>query len=644
MQDPMGRERDEVRALTSALIAGQTSRREFIRRAAGLGLSSVAIGGLLAACGTENAATTVPATTAPASVAPASAAPASAATSAAGGAVTPGASTASSAPAASAVASGGPTKRGGGGTLKLLQWQAPTILNPQLSQGTKDDLACTPVYEPLLVFNIEGNAVPILAAEVPSRENGGVAADGKGATIKLKPGLKWSDGQPCTADDVVFTWEYVTDKATAAIGISSFDAVEKVEKVDDTTVRYTFSQPNPAWFRPAQVRVLPRHIFAADKGANAKNSQNNLKPVGTGPYKVTEFKPGDTITFAINENYREPNKPFFDRIELKGGGDTASAARAVLQTGDYDYAWNLQLEDSILKQLETGGKGIVDFGPGGGIERVIYQLADPNKEVDGERSSPTTQHPFFTDQKVRKAFTMGCDLESVVTALYGRGGVVSPNILNDPPQFRSPNNKFEFNLEKAGALLDEAGWRKSGQYRAKDGVQMAVVFQTSINTLRQKTQAIIKDGWEKLGIKTELKTIDSAVYFSADAGNPDTNSKFYADVEMFTGTPAIDPQTDMIRWHSSSIASKANTWSGRNYQRYKNPEYDKAWDAAKAELDAQKRAQLFITMNDILIQGSIVVPIVDRKQVFARAKTLQNINYTPWDTDYWNIANWTKQG
>ncbi len=645
MQYPPERTHDDVRTLTAALLSGQTSRRGFIQRAVALGLSSAAIGAALAACGSETA-TTAPATSAPASAAPASTAP----TAVAGGAATrtaaaPAASAgASNAPSASAAGSGGPTKRGGGGTLKLLQWQAPTILNPQLSQGTKDDLACSPVYEPLLSFNIDGNAVPILAAEVPSRDNGGVAADGKSATIKLKSGLKWSDGQACTADDVVFTWQYVTDKATAAIGISSYDAVEKVEKVDDTTVKYTFSQTNPAWFRPAQVRVLPRHIFEADKGAKAKDSANNLKPVGTGPYKVTDFKPGDAITYVINENYREPNKPYFDRIDLKGGGDTASAARAVLQTGDYDYAWNLQLEDTILKQLENGGKGVASFVPGGGIERIIYQLADPNKEVDGERSSPTTTHPFLADQKVRKAFTMGCDLDSVVTALYGRGGIVSPNILNDPPQFRSPNNKFEFSLDKAGALLDEAGWKKSGQYRAKDGVPLAVVFQTSINTLRQKTQQIIKDGWEKMGIKTELKTIDSAVYFSADAGNPDTNSKFYADVEMFTGTPAIDPQTDMIRWHSSSIASKANNWSGRNYQRYKNADYDKAWSAAQIELDAQKRAQLFITMNDILIQGSIVVPVVDRKNVFALSKTLKNVNVTPWDSDYWNIADWTRQG
>jgi len=563
-----------VAPLYDSLIAGRIGRRDFVRRAAALGFSASAIAIALAACGGETSPTAAPTTVAttgaggtqPTLVVASSARPSPTAITGTA-AIPPGMVTA----VPTAAASGGPTKRGGGGTLKLLQWQAPTVLNPQLSQGTKDDLACSLVYEPLLAFDGNGQPQPVLAAAIPSSSNGQLPADGKAVTITLKSGIKWSDGQPFTASDVVFTWEYVTDKKTAAVGVSSYDAVEKVEQVDNTTVRFTFTGPNPAWFRPAQVRVLPRHIFEKDKGEGARNSANNLAPIGTGPYRATEVKPGDTVSYVINENYREPNKPFFDRVELKGGGDATSAARAVLQTGDYDYAWNLQIDDTTLKQLETGGKGVAEFGPGGGIERVIYNFADPNKEVDGERANPNTPHPFFTDLRVRQAFTLGCDRDSIVKALYGRGGIVSANILNDPPQFRSSTYATEFSLDKAGALLDQAGWGKNGSYRAKDGVPMAVLFQTSVNTLRQKTQQIIKDGWEKLGIKTELKSIDSSVFFSADAGNPDTNSKFYADVEMFTGTPVYDPQTDMIRWHSSSIASKANTWSGRNYQRYKEP-------------------------------------------------------------------------
>jgi peptide/nickel transport system substrate-binding protein len=625
----------EVRSLASALASGRTSRRDFIRRAAALGLTTSAIGALLAACGSESASPTAgagPAGSAAPSAAGASAPPLS-------GISTPGAGT----PAAAGSSLPVPTQRGGGGPLKLIQWQGPTILNPHLSSGTKDDLACAPVYEPLVTFNIQGQPVPMLATEWPSKENGQLAADGLSVTWKLKQGVKWSDGQPFTADDVVFTWEYVTDKATAAITVGNYEGVNKVEKVDDTSVRFTFTKPNPAWFRPAQLRVLPRHIFAADKGQAARTSPNNLKPVGTGPYKVTNFAPGDSVSYTINENYREANKPFFDTVEVKGGGDAQSAGRAVLQTGEFDYAWNLQLDDAVLKQLENGGRGVAEFGPGGGIERLIYNFSDPNKEVEGERSHPGTPHPFLADLKVRQALTLGCDRETVISVLYGRGGVVTANIINDPPQFRSSANKAEYNLDKAKALLDEAGWRAgAGGTREKGGVRMNVIYQTSVNTLRQKTQQIVKDGWEKLGVPTELKSIDSAVFFSSDAGNPDTNSKFYADVEMFTGTPVIDPQSDMNRYHGRYIASKANTWSGRNFSRYSNPEYDKLWDQAATEIDAQKRAQLFIQMNDIVIQQAVVVPLVDRKSVFGRAKTLQGINYSPWDSDYWNIANWRK--
>ncbi|MFN8517144.1 MAG: ABC transporter substrate-binding protein, partial [Chloroflexia bacterium] len=334
----------DVRALTDALVSGRSSRRDFIRRAVALGLTTSAIGAILAACGSGSTTPTAGSGTA------GSAAPSAAGSAAAG---LPGVGTPRAATPSTASSLPEPTQRGGGGALRLLQWQGPTILNPHLSSGTKDDLACAPVYEPLVTFDIQGQPVLLLGAEWPTRENGQVAADGKSVTWKLRQGVKWSDGQPFTADDVIFTWEYVTDKGTAATTIGNYEGVDKVEKVDDTTVRFTFTVPAPAWFRPAQLRLLPRHIFQNDKGAGSRNSPNNLKPVGTGPYKVTSFAPGDAVSYAINENYREANKPFFDTVELKGGGDAQSAGRAVLQTGDYDYAWNLQLDDPVLKQLES---------------------------------------------------------------------------------------------------------------------------------------------------------------------------------------------------------------------------------------------------------------------------------------------------
>jgi peptide/nickel transport system substrate-binding protein len=394
----------------------------------------------------------------------------------------------------------------------------------------------------------------------------------------------------------------------------------------------------------AVVRLLPKHVFEKDKGEPARNSPNNLKPVGTGAYKVADFKPGDSVTYVINENYREPNKPFFDRVEIKGGGDATSAARAVLQSGDYDYAWNLQVTDQVIRQLESGGKGVAQFQAGGGIERILINFTDHNKEVDGERASLKAPHPFLTDLKVRQALALASDRETVNRALYGRGGEVATNILYDPPRYRSNNIKAEFNVDKANALLEEAGWKKGPSgYREKGGVVMAVLYQTSINDVRQKTQEIIKASWEKIGVKVELKSIDSNVFFSSDAGNPDTLGKFYADVQMYNSfNSSPDPQSYMRAFHGKFVNTRENKWSAGNVSRYQNPAYDALWEQSKTELDPEKRAQLFIQMNDVAMQDVAHIPLNYRKVVFAHTKNLQGINFTPWEEQYWNIGDWSK--
>ncbi len=644
-------------SIAQDLTAGRLNRRQFVTRAVALGASASAIAAALAACGgTPATPTTAVASTAPTAVptiAGVNTGGSARATTAAPGATASRAAspaaTAAGAAAPTTAASGGPTKRGGGGTVKILQSQAPVTYNPHLSSGTKDDLIGRIVYEPLATIDSQGNIIPILISEVPTDTNGGLASDGKSVTYKLKPDVKWSDGQPLTADDVVFTYDYIADEKTAATSVAKYITVSKVEKIDPLTVRVVFKDVTPGWFLPffgSAGNILPKHIFEKDKGAGSRTSPNNLKPVGTGPYKVLEFKPGDAVIYDINPNYREPNKPFFDRVELKGGGDAVSAARAVLQTGDYDYAWNLQVEDSILKQLESGGKGVAQFAPGGGIERLLVNFTDPNKEVDGERSSLKAPHPFLTDIKVRQALSLAADRKSVIDGIYGRAGEIGVNLLYDPPQFSSKNTSVEFNLDKANALLEEVGYKRGADnYRAKGDVKLSVLYQTTVNQVRQKTQQIIKDGWEKLGVKTELKSIDAAVFFSSDAGNPDTAAHFYADIEMYTSSnTSPDPQSYMANWVGANADQKANSWSKGNRSRWQNAEYDQAYEAARTELDDDKRAQLFIKMNDLIVQNFVHLAIVNRKSVYGRSNTLQNINYSTWDVDYWNIANWTRQG
>jgi peptide/nickel transport system substrate-binding protein len=541
-----------------------------------------------------------------------------------------------------------PTKRGGGGALRLLWWQAPTLLNPHFATGTKDQDGSRIFYEPLAGWDADGNLYPVLAAEIPTRENGGLAADGKSVTWKLKQGVKWHDGKPFTADDVVFNWEFASDSATAAVWSGTYKDV-KVEKVDDFTVRVLFDKPTPFWadaFIGTAGMIIPKHLFVDYKGAKSREAPTNLKPVGTGAFRFVDFKPGDMIRAEANPDYHVANQPYFDTLELKGGGDAVSAARAVLQTGEYDYAWNMQVEDAILKRLESGGKGEVHVVPGGNIEFIQLNTTDPWTEVDGERSSLKTKHPAFSDAAVRQAMMLLVDRKSVEDHIYGRTGVATANFLNNPERFRSKNTKFEFNVAKANDILEKAGWKKgSDGIREKGGVKLKFVYQTSINAPRQKNQAIVKQAAQQAGIDIELKSVVASVFFSSDVANPDTYPKFYADMQMYTTTMSQpDAERFMNQYCSWEASTKDNKWQGRNPSRFRDEEYDKLFRASQGELDPVKRAAMFIRMNDIVVgeERGVIIPVVYRPRAHARSKTLR-ADISGWDNDTWAIARWYKE-
>src|SRR5712671_2942427 len=382
----------ELRELVSAVKARRVSRRAFVRKMAGFGLTAPFATQLLAHAGLAQ--------TAP-------------------------------------PADYKPTKAGGGGALKLLFWQAATLLNPHFGVGAKDQEGARIFYEPLAAWDPDGNLVPVLAAEIPDIENGGVAADGMSVTWKIKKGVQWHDGKPLTADDVVFNWEYAADPATAATTIGSYKDI-KVEKIDPLTVRIRFDKPTPFWadaFVGQRGMIIPKHLFEEYKAAKSRDAQANLKPIGTGPYRFVAFQPGDLVKGERNPDYHLANRPHFDTIEMKGGGDAVSAARAVIQTGEYDYAWNMQVEDEILLRLEKdpGARGKVEIFESGNIEHIELNTTDPWTEVDGERASVKTKHPLFSDPAVKKALALLVDRASVQDHIYGRTGLATGNFVNNPP-------------------------------------------------------------------------------------------------------------------------------------------------------------------------------------------------------------------
>src|SRR5499426_1742689 len=541
-----------------------------------------------------------------------------------------------------------PTKRGGGGLVKTLWWQAPTLLNPHFANGTKDQDASRIFYEPLASYDPDGNLVPVLAADVPSPQNGGVSKDGLSVTWRLKKNVTWHDGKPFTADDVVFNWEYVNDPGTAAVTIGPYRDISKIDKLDSHTVKLTFKSPTPFWstaFCGPTGMIIPKHLFQAFKGDKSREAPTNLKPVGTGPYRFVDFKPGDIVRGELNPTYHVANRPFFDQIEMKGGGDAPSAARAVLQTGEFDYAWNMQVEDEILKRWEQGGRGRADIVSGGNIEHIQLNNTDPWTEVDGERSSIKTKHPTLSDPAVRQALNVLVDRGSVQEEIYGRTGIATANFVNAPARYVSKNTKWEFNVEKANQILDAAGWKRGADgIRAKDGKKLKFVYQTSINAPRQKTQQIVKQACTRAGIDVELKSVTANVFFSSDPANLDTFPHFSTDLQMFTTTMTQpDPQRFMDQFVSWEVASKENKWAGRNPTRWRNEEYDRTWKAAEAEMDPVKRAALFIKMNDLLIQNIVVIPVVFRPRVAAVSNRMRDVVQSGWDGDFWALAYWSKQ-
>ncbi len=551
--------------------------------------------------------------------------------------------------------------RGSGDVLRLLFWQAPTVVNPHLSIGSKDLTASRIVYEPLASFDADGRLVPFLAAEIPSLENGGVARDGRSVTWKLKEGIKWADGKPFSADDVLFTFEYASNPEVGTTTSATYEIVQRVEVIDEHTVTVHFKDVNPAWalaFVGVNGMIIPRHLFEPYNNANAQDAPANLEAVGTGPYRVRDFAEEDIlvigedavstikITFEPNPYFREPDKPWFRSVELRGGGSALKAAEAVLRDGVIDFALNLQVVKEKLIKLEAHGKGLLLAPPSARTERIMINFSDPNRETDdGERSATKYPHPFLTDKQVRQAINLGIDRDAV-TELYGRAGRTATNMLISPASYSSPNTTWKYDPKKAAAMLDDAGWTDSDGdgVRDKDGVRLSLVFQTSVNKVRQKTQAMIKESLESIGFEVELKYIDSSIFFGPVGDNTNTRRHFYADLEEFSfSNKSPDPGAYLRAWTCAEASQMENNWSSGNWSRYCNPTFDALFERSRTELDPEKRRQLIIQMNDILIEDVAIIPMVERSITFGMSNTLVGVQSTPWDVDLWTIKDWRRK-
>ena len=453
---------------------------------------------------------------------------------------------------------------------------------------------------------------------------------------------------PLHAEDVAFTAEYCLHPDAGCAQLNSFSDVDKVEVLDAHTVRVHFSVAKPFPYGPfvAAAPILQKAQFKDCLGAAAPScTEQNFGPIGTGPFRVTSFKANDVVLFEANPHYRDPAKPAFATVVFKGGGEAASAVRSVLETGEFDYAWNAQVEPEILTQMVAAGKGKVISAFGTLSERLQVNLTNPDPALKDKRSTLAGgPHPFLTDPAVPRAMSMAIDRSVLVEVGYGAAGQVTCNVLPAPAIYNSTNNDWCLtpDIDGANRLLDEAGWaRGSDGIRAKNGVRLSVLYQTSTSSVRQATQALVKQAWSQIGIEVELRNIDSGVFFGSDPASPDTYQKHYSDIEMYADSfDGTDPEIYMAAWQCDEIPSPENQWQGENMPRFCDKKYDQLVAEMARTAKLERRAELAQQMNDMLVEAGAIIPLVHRGRVSAQALSLGGVNMNAWGSELWNIADW----
>lgn len=539
-------------------------------------------------------------------------------------------------------------ERGAHGELRILWWQAPTVLNPHLN----GDAGTQFVLEPLLSYSPESTIIPVLVEQTPTVENGLLAEDFSSATFRLLEGLLWSDGEPVTSRDIRFTWQWVLEPSNASTSYNQWATISDVEIVDERTVTVHFETGAVNWYDPFTNSLigalLPAHAFGDDP--TNPNDAFQTAPIGTGPYVVDSFTPNDQGIYVANENYRDPNKPYFSRILVKGGGDAVAAGRSVLQTGDFDWAWNIQADPGVLNELESNSEyGYLFQTIGVNREALYLNFSDPDTEVDGQRSHKDQPHPILSDKAVREAIALGINRELIAGELYGDPSLVPSNNLTGIEFYESPNTSWEYNQEKAAQILDEAGWVLDGDVRKKDGVELSLDVIASVNSVRQKTQAIIQQNLQTIGFRIEIPQVDSTVFFDSTAGNEQSLYKMYFDIGLWASNPnTLIPVTWMGSWYSGpddvNHSQQSNNWQGYNVQRWRNADYDAAYEALRVASSEEEAQQLLWEMNDLIINDFAVIPLVQRpfQTAISNRLELRNQAFEHGFTGYfWNIENWT---
>jgi peptide/nickel transport system substrate-binding protein len=519
-----------------------------------------------------------------------------------------------------------------GGTAIVAIWQEPTTLGAPYGNQTVLGLVINGTVEGLADTTTDGKYVPTLATEVPDVANGGVVLKGDkmDVTWKLRPGIKWSDGDPLTSADIKYTWElWLKDpKVNTRTG---FELIESVDLPNDLTAVLHYKSVYAAY--PLNFgSILPKHLL--EKEADVTKTDYVRRPLGTGPFKITEFKTGESITLEKNPNYRgAPDKPYLDKIIFKSV-PSSQVALAQLQAGEVHAMWNLT-EAQTPDVEKTAGLSL-QVVPGPTVERI-----EMNTAVNKEFTDPNSVHPVLGDIAVRKALLYATPKQQLVDKLlFGKAKPGASPVSQGWAAYREPQEGYD--PAKANKVLDDAGWVKgSDGIRSKGGVRASLTYQTTTgDQLRERVQQVLVDEWKAVGIEVKIQNQPSAVLLSGSCTGKDPRKLGTFDLVMYASTPTIDPHSTIAtRYATRQIPTQADC-SGQNYTRFKNPDADKAIDEAGSTLDLEKRKTAYNTTMKLVNEAYVIIWLYDRANIDARVNALQGWQPNVWRRFTWNVQDW----
>lgn len=547
--------------------------------------------------------------------------------------------------AEAAPAEAAPAAASGDKQIIFALYQEPEILNPYIATQTAAGEVGTFIVEGLLGVDPDGNRYPVLAQEVPTVANGLVSADGLTVKYNLKEGVLWSDGEPFTCDDVLFTYEAVIDPASSAVSTTGYDKIESVTCDSDYAVTIQFSEfyaPYLALFGD----ILPRHATGAT--ADMQNWEYNWAPIGTGPFMQKEWVNGDSITLVANPNYRDyPEKPVVQQIIVRII-PSREVGKALITSGEIDILWDLTEAD--VPEFEANPSVVVNKKSSPGTERLVINLADP--ALDATDDPIGNPHPILGDVLVRKAIDAGIDKQFLVDELlFGATTVGVSELSIGWAKCDIPTS--EYSPETAMALLEEAGWTDgdgdgvrecNGCKYAEAGTPLRLKLQTTTgNQLREEAEQLIIEMMREIGLEFYIENVPSSELFGSWSSGAFRKHGQY-DVLMYTTSDGLDPQSQMFGYfHSSQMPLEANGGTGFNYSRWVNAAADAAIEAAGATPDeAERKAQYQIACEQIAEELPHVY-LYDRSDVHLSRSNVVNFEVNPWGNQTWNAEEWDIQ-